>query len=174
MFLNKYINKIKLSLILIQQGCLLKCISTSRPNWSWDFSLPLQCVRKTTGNGTHCPWAVLRKLAAVLGPSAGVFPQEPRFSHACVKSRQTLFVSSLNIFFPDSYECSTSDTFHPQTVLCSYLLIMTGNSNNLSDNLPLCKGVSLEKKIFWTGHFYWLKRSLFLEVIFTVGVIILF
>lgn len=144
-FKNKYINKIKLSLILIKQGCLLKCISTNRPNWGWDLSLPLQHVQKTGRNGTPCPGAVLRNLAAALGPSAGVLPQEPPFSHACVTSDRLLFLhwTFFSLTFMNAWLLMLSIS---KLFLCAYLLIMIGNSNYLSDNLPLCKGVTLRKK----------------------------
>lgn len=172
MFLkNKYINKVKLSLILIKQGCLLKCISTNGPNWSWDLSLPLQHLQKTARNGTRCTGAVLRNLVAALGPSAGVFPQEPPFSRACVTPDRLLFLH-WTFFSPTFMNAWLVMLSVSKLFLCTCLLIMIGNSNYLSDNLPLCKGVTQKKKIFWTGDFYHLKRTLFLEVFFPEGVML--
>lgn len=168
MFLkNKYIKKIKLSLILIKQRCLLKCISTSRANWSCGFRQSLQWAQKTTGSGAGCPCAVRRKLAAALRPSAGVFPQKP----VSVPTESFDLFSSEPFF--DCYERLTSDAFHPQTVPVLLSVSCDREQKEFSWQFTFIQRSQSSKiYIFWIGT-YWLKWSRFLEI-FAVVVIISF
>jgi len=84
-------------------------------HWKWN-TLSMSCSEKTCCCFGAICWSLSSE--AWLLPCLGY-------------SRENLVVSSLNLFFYDSYKSLASDTFHPQTVP---VLLSLHRDRDLSDN----------------------------------------